>query len=62
MKPTSATPAAPAPSPGGAIRNLAIGLVVSAIFLYFTFRTVDLRKMAEAMRQVDGLILGLSTV
>jgi uncharacterized protein (TIRG00374 family) len=62
LKPTSATPAAPAPSPGGAIRNLAIGLVVSAIFLYFTFRTVDLRKMAEAMRQVDGLMLGLATV
>lgn len=50
------------PSSVGAIRNLAIGLAVSAVFLYFTFRSVDLRKMATAMGQVDGPVLGLAAL
>lgn len=50
------------PPPGAAIRNLAIGLLVSAVFLYFTFRTVDLPKMAAAMRQVDAPILAVAAL
>jgi len=53
----------PAPSaPGGAIRNLVVGLLVSAVFLYFTFRSVDLHKMAAAIREVNGPLLGLASL
>ena len=48
--------------PRAAIRNLAVGLAVSALFLYFTFRSVDLRKMATAIRHVNGPILGLAAL
>ncbi|MFN7950296.1 MAG: lysylphosphatidylglycerol synthase transmembrane domain-containing protein [bacterium] len=44
-----------------AIRNLVIGLAVSGVFLYFTLRSVDLRKMMASMRTIDPTLLLIAT-
>ncbi len=58
MTTTPIDPAASrAASAANTIRNVAIGLAVSVVFLYFTLRSVDLRKMVASVRTVDVTLL-----
>ncbi len=50
-----------ATSAANTARNVVIGVAVSGVFLYFTLRSVDLRKMVASVRTVDLTLLLLAT-
>ncbi len=55
------TPSIGAPASAGSLRNLMGGIAISAAFLYFTFRSVELDKLWSALRHVDLPLLALAT-